>query len=547
MSKVIDHYILQEVIGSGQYGKVYKAQDTNSDSIVAVKVVKLDKFIEVPKLNELTFNEIQTLTKIENPNVIRFIEMMRTSNNVYLVYEFCKGGTLEELIEKKKNLSESESLMIFKQIVNAFKSLYPENILHRDLKPSNILLNDGVIKVADFGFCKTLESAVDLTKTMIGSPIFMAPEILTGSPYSAKADIWSLGVVLFNMLFGFCPFEDTTIARLINQIHQKVVNIPRNINNISRPVEEIIRKMLVIDPNRRITWEEIFMWTDTIETQQNGMFSGNFNQNVQMPLRQIENNNQFQNFNQNSNQNFNQNFSQNINKVQKTGNILMSLNENNNQSQFSVKQNNLIEEETQNKKMMRVALKERSKAIFIANTLLGLWTHPLNDKTTIVCVYLIKKLYSLLEAVKDLFSNLQLTNYISQDLSVVISFFSKIRTELQNDPRVSAELNSLNMSENIYFSTLINYLQELKNQTFNNSIEEKRRWLLICNDVADCLLIEELFEKEMVEGKKYEEQPYFQKMKQLDCQQLEDFLKFKESKLKNKENNTLYNPVPTLF
>ncbi len=82
--------------------------------------------------------------------------MLRTTHNVYLVYEFCNGGTLEELIKKKKMLSENESLLIFKQILHAFKELFSENILHRDLKPSNILLNDGVIKVADFGFCKTL-------------------------------------------------------------------------------------------------------------------------------------------------------------------------------------------------------------------------------------------------------------------------------------------------------------------------------------------------------------------------------------------------------
>jgi len=77
------------------------------------------------------------------------------------------------------------------------------------------LLHDGVIKVADFGFCKTLLSPLDLTQTMVGSPIYMAPEILKGCNYNIKADIWSMGVVLFEMLFGFCPYEDKTIANLI--------------------------------------------------------------------------------------------------------------------------------------------------------------------------------------------------------------------------------------------------------------------------------------------------------------------------------------------
>lgn len=87
--------------------------------------------------------------------------------------------------------------------------------MHRDIKPSNILIHDNVIKVADFGFCKTLLKPQDLTKTMVGSPIYMAPEILKGHNYNIKADIWSMGVVFFEMLFGYCPYEDKTIARLI--------------------------------------------------------------------------------------------------------------------------------------------------------------------------------------------------------------------------------------------------------------------------------------------------------------------------------------------
>lgn len=84
--------------------------------------------------------------------------MLKTANNTYLVYEFCNGGTVEDMITKRHHLSEVESLKIFKQVVNAFRSIYKENILHRDLKPSNILFHDGVVKVADFGFCKKMAS-----------------------------------------------------------------------------------------------------------------------------------------------------------------------------------------------------------------------------------------------------------------------------------------------------------------------------------------------------------------------------------------------------
>ena len=98
MSKIVENYILQDVIGSGQYGKVHKARNMKTNEVVAVKVVRLDKFREVPKLEEFTMNEIKTLSKIDNPNIIRFIEMLKTSNNMYLVYEYCNGGTLEQYI-----------------------------------------------------------------------------------------------------------------------------------------------------------------------------------------------------------------------------------------------------------------------------------------------------------------------------------------------------------------------------------------------------------------------------------------------------------------
>ena len=106
--KKIESYLMQDVIGAGQYGKVYKALDERTNTFVAIKMVKSQKFKEISKLEEFTMNEIQTLSKIENRNIVKFIEMLKTSNHYYFVYEFCNGGNLEQRIASQSKFSEKE-------------------------------------------------------------------------------------------------------------------------------------------------------------------------------------------------------------------------------------------------------------------------------------------------------------------------------------------------------------------------------------------------------------------------------------------------------
>lgn len=112
-----------ESIGKGQYGNVYRAEHRNTGELYAVKVMSVEKFKHTPKLSEFTNNEINILTKINHPNIIRFIEMLRTANNYYLVYEYCNGGTLGDYIKTKKRLPEDEALKIFSQLRSAFELL----------------------------------------------------------------------------------------------------------------------------------------------------------------------------------------------------------------------------------------------------------------------------------------------------------------------------------------------------------------------------------------------------------------------------------------
>lgn len=147
-------------------------------------------------------NEIKVLKTCDNRNIIKLYDIKKTANNFYLIIEYCNEGDLMALLKKKKTLSEEEAIEFFVQMLNAFKTLVRNKIMHRDFKLANILMHDGEIKIADFGFSKLLGNNEEFTETMLGSPLNMAPEVLGGRKYDTKADIWSLGTCFYELLFG---------------------------------------------------------------------------------------------------------------------------------------------------------------------------------------------------------------------------------------------------------------------------------------------------------------------------------------------------------
>ena len=257
MSKLVANYKLLDPVGSGQYGKVYKAENIEDKKLYAAKVIQRDMIESNPKMKECIINEINTLSKINSEFVVKFVEMHKTQNNAYLVYEFCDGGTLEKAMFECGYFRESEAMGYFKQLVQGFQAIVEHAIIHRDLKPQNILMKGNNVKIADFGFCKPLKSKSDLTSTVLGSPIYMAPEIMKGEKYGMKSDIWSLGVVFFEILLGICPFEGTSLENMLELISQGSPTFPSRFG-LSEGTKSLIRKMLDPNPNSRIDWPEIF-------------------------------------------------------------------------------------------------------------------------------------------------------------------------------------------------------------------------------------------------------------------------------------------------
>lgn len=145
------------------------------------------------------------LRSCKNNNIVRLIDIKKTVNNIYLILEYCNEGDLMAALKAKKKFSQEEALEYFVQILHAFQTLVKSKIMHRDFKLANVLKHDGVIKIADFGFAKLLGSEDEKAETILGSPLNMAPEILDHRPYNSKADIWSIGVAFYEMLFGKYP------------------------------------------------------------------------------------------------------------------------------------------------------------------------------------------------------------------------------------------------------------------------------------------------------------------------------------------------------
>ena len=260
--KQVDKYIVtNKILGKGSFGIVYRGFfEKDHSKIVAVKVTPLEKISNDLKFLELLKREIEIMQSIEHPNVVRMYAATRTSRNLYMFLEYCRDGDIKELLRAKKgHLSESEALLYFRQIIEGFKILYQNKIIHRDIKPANILLHEGVAKITDFGFARVIEGDMETSGqfSKVGTPLYMSPQILNEQRFSAKTDIWSLGMMLYEMLYGKTPWTAESPYRLFENINNIALDFPDKPPR-SQEVKDLLRLMLIVEDRERISWLELF-------------------------------------------------------------------------------------------------------------------------------------------------------------------------------------------------------------------------------------------------------------------------------------------------
>ncbi|CAL1616280.1 unnamed protein product [Knipowitschia caucasica] len=255
----------KDLIGHGAFAVVFKGRHKQKCNWeVAIKCINKKN---LAKSQSVLGKEIKILKELRHDNIVRLLEYQEIGGCVYLVMEYCNGGDLAEYLQSRGTLSEDTIRTFLQQIVQAMKVLQGQGILHRDLKPQNILLSHGegrrasslnvCLKIADFGFARHLQTNA-MAATLCGSPMYMAPEVIMSQNYDAKADLWSIGTIIYQCLTGKAPFYASTPQELRLFYETNRTLLPSIPKLTSSNLRHLLLGLLQRNPKDRMTFEELF-------------------------------------------------------------------------------------------------------------------------------------------------------------------------------------------------------------------------------------------------------------------------------------------------
>ena len=249
-------------IGLGAFSKVYLGKHIPTKELYAIKKISKKELISRIDSIEIINREIELHSKLFHKNIIHLVAIYENEEFIYIILEYLNKGDLYKLIRKKQIHKENQCYSYFIQIVNAVLFLHENNLIHRDIKPENILLNDNnEIKLCDFGCCA--ESGIGNRTTFCGTYEYMAPEILKENSYNNSVDIWSLGILLYELSHGYTPFNFNFNGKknqesVFKDIIKGNFNFKKDMIFISDEFIELMMRMIVYNPNKRIKIRDIF-------------------------------------------------------------------------------------------------------------------------------------------------------------------------------------------------------------------------------------------------------------------------------------------------
>lgn len=250
MAKIAKYELLKE-IGSGAMGVVYKAYDPLIGREVAIKVIA-ERVLAIPDLKERFYREAQSVGKLYHENITIVHDVGEFEGKPYLVMEYLAGQDLHSLIDSKKPLPLLQKLDYARQICRGLQFAHAKGIIHRDVKPENIkVLDDGKVKIMDFGVARPNNSELTTPGMLLGTPWYMSPEQVTGGKLDQRSDIFSFGVVLYELLTSRKPFEGNLTTVIYKIVHDQPAPLPLAANRVSDDLEKLLAKCLAKKPEER--------------------------------------------------------------------------------------------------------------------------------------------------------------------------------------------------------------------------------------------------------------------------------------------------------
>jgi serine/threonine-protein kinase len=248
-----DRYKIERQIGSGGMALVYEAKDILLDRKVAIKMLRPEFVSDEDFINKFR-HEAKAVAKITHPNVVSIYDIVESENSLYLVMEFIEGRDLKSIIKKRGKLSVVEALDIANQVTAGVEVAHENNIIHCDIKPHNILITDNnQVKVTDFGIARAVTSStMTITDTIMGSANYFSPEQAQGREISTYSDIYSIGIVLYEMISGQVPFDgESPISVALKHIQKEPKELIELSPSIPEEVNNLVMKALSKDPKDR--------------------------------------------------------------------------------------------------------------------------------------------------------------------------------------------------------------------------------------------------------------------------------------------------------
>ena len=253
---ILSNYKISSILGKGTFSTVKLAKDIRTNEEIAIKILEKNKIKSTRDYNRIN-REIDIVKNISHINIVQVYEIKEDTDKYYILMEYCERGELFDLILSKRHLSEEDSAYYFYQLVNGLEYIHINNIIHRDLKPENLLLTkNNLLKIIDFGL-SNYNPKDNLLSTPCGSPCYASPEMVSGKKYNGFTnDVWSMGIILYAMIYGYLPFENVNNNNdiLFQKIRECKVDYPKNRCLLAL---DLLKKILVPDCDKRITIKEI--------------------------------------------------------------------------------------------------------------------------------------------------------------------------------------------------------------------------------------------------------------------------------------------------